>query len=39
MDKTPRLDEAYVEDASKVIRQQLEKAGVRLADMLNNAFP
>src|SRR5262249_3543943 len=38
-DKTPQLDEAYVNDASKVIKEQLEKAGVRLADMLNDVFP
>ena len=34
----PKLDEQYVARSTDVINQQLEKAGVRLAWVLNNAF-
>jgi hypothetical protein len=34
----PKLDQAYVERSDDVIEQQLEKAGVRLAMMLNRAL-
>jgi hypothetical protein len=34
----PKLDQAYVERSAEVIDEQLEKAGVRLAMVLNRAF-
>jgi hypothetical protein len=35
----PKLDQQYVDEAKPVIETQLEKAGVRLADILNGLFP
>ena len=37
--QNPKLDQQYVDEAKPVIEAQLEKAGVRLADILNGLFP
>ena len=34
----PKLDQAYVDRCGPAVEQQLERAGVRLADILNNAM-
>jgi hypothetical protein len=35
----PKLDQEYVDQAKLVVETQLEKAGVRLADIINRLFP
>ena len=37
-DPPVNLDQAYVEHTSPVVKEQLQKAGVRLANLLNDAF-
>jgi hypothetical protein len=34
----PKIDEKYIERCAPVVDEQLEKAGVRLAEMLNKVF-
>lgn len=35
----PRLDQKYVDRANPVLTEQIEKGGIRLATILNKAFP
>ena len=37
-DPPTNLDQSYVDRTSPVVKEQLQKAGVRLANLLNEAF-